>query len=93
MRGLLFTSRVAFICNLFFVLCLLMRYTHIYIPEAAKGFIVLVGWILSVIINVVLHAWIGLTRIQKKSSGIPLWLKAFNLFWFFFQIVYFILTT
>lgn len=92
MRWLLFLARVAFICNVFFVFCLLLRHTHLTIPAAFNEFVIIVGWVLSVVLNIVLHLMKIVLLATKKNVAIPLWINLFNLFIFFFQIVYFTLT-
>ncbi len=92
MRWLLFVARVAFICNLLFIVCLFLRYTTITLPEAVNGFIILAGWILSVFLNIFVNVSLLLLSLRQKSSGMPFWLRAFNLFLFLFQVFYFMLT-
>ncbi len=88
MRGLLFLARVTFICNLFFVICLLMRHTHFTVSQALREFVIITGWILSVLLNFVfvLSAVVMLAR--KKEIVVPVWLLAVNTFFFLFQILY-----
>ncbi len=91
MRLLSFLARVSFICNLFFILCLLIKYTHLPIPKALDGFVIVVGWILSVILNVVVNALLVTYLLNKDYHQIGIWINIFNLFCFLFQVVYFLL--
>jgi hypothetical protein len=88
MRGLLFLARVAFICNLFFVLCLFIRHTHFTIAEGATGFVVIVGWVMSVIFNLIFTVYFIWIFATKKALTVPLWLVCLNLICFSTQIVY-----
>lgn len=85
---LIFLSRVAFICNLFFVLCLLLRHTHFSIPAALNEFVIITGWVLSVLLNFGFEVWIVVKVLMKKPVLVPKWLIAVNTFFFVFQLVY-----
>jgi hypothetical protein len=92
MRGVLFLGRVAFICNLFFALCLLIRHTHFTVPQGFTEFIVITGWIMSIFLNIIFAFFVTIF-IKKKETGVPVWLIAFNIFWLTLQIFYFLLMT
>ena len=92
MRWLLFLARVAFICNLFFVLCLLLRHTHFTVPAAANGFVVTTGWIMSVFFNFIFSASVVIVLIMKKLPRLPFWLLFVNVTLFLVQIFYRILS-
>jgi hypothetical protein len=89
MRGLLFLGRITFICNLFFILCLLLRHTHFTVPQGFKEFIIITGWIMSVILNIIFAFSLAIF-IKKKEKGMQAGLFAFNLFWLVFQVVYYL---
>ena len=88
MRGLLFLGRVAVICNVFFVICLLLRHTHFKIPTALNEFVIIVGWVLSVILNFIFVIVAAAIFVRKKNISVPFWLITVNSFFFFFQIIY-----
>ncbi len=90
MPWLLFMARVAFICNIFFVLCFLLRHTQIPLPQALNGFIIIVGWIMSVMMNVALHSARLYVYMRKQPTGLPAWLAIVNLIFLLFQLAYFI---
>lgn len=90
MRSLLFLGRITFICNLFFILCLLLRLTHFTVAEGFTEFIIITGWIMSVFLNIIFAFSLAIF-VRKKETGLPIWLFAFNLFWLVFQIVYYLL--
>jgi len=82
--------RLAFICNIFFIVCMIMRYTTApqYIPQPLIELSIILGWFAPLInfINFVL-AIIFLYRIRSKQ--IPLWLLYANIFCFLLQIYFF----
>ena len=82
--------RLAFICNIFFIVCMIMRYTSApqYIPQPLIEFSIILGWFAPLInfINFVL-ALILLSRIREKQ--IPLWLLYTNIICFIIQIYFF----
>jgi len=92
MRWLLFVARVTFICNIFFILCLLYRHTHFPIPESLTSFVAVVGWILSLFANVSFALIIAICRLRKIDNGVESWLLVVNLVCCLVQIIYFAVT-
>ena len=90
MRWLLFVARVALICNLFFIACVVLRYTNLTLSEDAKGFIIVVGYPMSIIMNLVVNISVFVFMLLRRQTGLPHWLVISNMFLFFFQIAYFI---
>ncbi|MFT4154841.1 hypothetical protein [Parafilimonas sp.] len=82
--------RLAFICNIFFIVCIIMRYTTAprYIPQPLVELAVILGWLAPVInlINFVL-ALLLLSRIRNKQ--VPVWLLYVNIICFLLQIYFF----
>lgn len=91
MRWLLFLSRVALICNLFFIVCLILSYTHLNLPESLKSFIIITGYPMSFILNLVVNAAIIYLLIVRKTDVLHKKIALFNLFCLLFQIAYFFL--
>ncbi len=89
MRLLLFVARVAFICNLFFVVCLLMRHTHFTVPAAMQEFVIITGWIMAIIVSGLFTVVLAVLALRKTPAVVPLWLKLINVAAFFFQVIYF----
>ncbi len=89
MRKLLFFSRVAFICNICFLLTWLMRY----LPPMQQGHIgstvVILGIGLSVILNVIINFFIIVFLMQKKPvrDHVPVWLIVANLLFMIAQLI------
>jgi hypothetical protein len=85
-----FFFRLAFICNIFFIVCMILRYSHAdqYIYEPLIGISIILGWIAPLInlINFIL-VLILLSRIRRKQ--IPLWLLYTNIICFILEIYFF----
>ena len=92
MQNLLFFSRVAFICNICFVLAWLMKYY----PDLPSGHLVsmilILGLLLSLILNVVVNGIMLVLLIRKKPvwNHFPGWLIIINFLFLFPQIILFI---
>lgn len=89
MRKLLFFSRVAFICNICFLLTWFMRY----LPPMQQGHfastIVILGIGLSIILNVIINFFIIVALFQKKpvKEHIPAWLAIANAVFMIAQLI------
>jgi hypothetical protein len=82
--------RLAFICNIFFIVCIIMRFTTLpgYIPQPLVEFSILLGWAAPLInfVNFVL-VLVFLSRLRKGQ--IPYWLLYINIICFLLQIFFF----
>ncbi len=89
MRWLLFMARVAFICNVFFIACLVFRYYDLVSLNSLKGFIIIVGWLMAPFINAVMHSLLVFSFYRKKVPDqlIPRWLLAINLITLLLQLI------
>jgi hypothetical protein len=87
--------RLAFICNIFFIFCLLLRYSHVdeIIPQPLIELSAILGWFFSPVINLT-TVIIALVLVLRRGRGIfvPTWLIAFNLIFFIGEIFYFFLS-
>ena len=88
MRWLIFVARTTLICNLFFVACIVLRYVNTGLSQQVKGFIIIVGYPLSIVLNIVLHIMLAVFLIKRIPTSIPRWLVFLNLLLFFIQILY-----
>jgi hypothetical protein len=81
MRWLLFLSRVAFICNLFFIACIILRYKNFIDDQSLKGFIVVVGWLIAPVVTVTVNVILLSIYIIKRMplDFIPKWLIVVNI--------------
>jgi hypothetical protein len=89
-----FLEKVAFISNIFFVLDIaLAHFSFIKLPQFIIGFSLVIGWFpISPLINFSVTFSLLLLVIKGKRNAAAFWLVAVNLFFFFAQIFYFILT-
>jgi hypothetical protein len=89
MRWLLFLSRLAFICGIFFLLTVSLQISNWAPDEAATSTIVIIGYFLSVfIIPVVNLCYLIVLIVRKKLFPVPLWLSLANLLFLVLQIFY-----
>ncbi len=80
MRWLLFLARIAFICNLFFLLCVVLRYWDVLQDQSIKGFIIILGWLMAPLLNLVFNISFVIAYYRRKEPiNIPGWLIAANL--------------
>jgi hypothetical protein len=93
MKGLLFLSRLALICNVLFLLCLALQRTHDFINiEGVKGTVIVLGWFLAPFINFPANIWWFSRLIRKQPVNLPTWLGVTNLLFLCAQIfVHFIM--
>lgn len=93
MVRLLFMHRVAFICNLMFILACIFRHSGWQMHQQwADGTIIILGFFLSPICNFITLGIQLLRRNNLQEEALPKNLSTFNLIIFVFQIVYFFLT-
>ena len=89
MRLLRFLSRVAFICNV----CFLMASFIQWMPNPPEGplvsMVILLGYVLSVIVNWVLNLTVLVLLLARRlrKAQIPAWLLIVNMLFFIIQIV------
>lgn len=91
MRIILFVSRVALICNFFFLLMVLLHFYSFLENEALLSTIVIMGYALSVFVftPLVVLLYIILFSLHKRVFDfIPKWLVTTNFIFFVLQIAY-----
>jgi hypothetical protein len=71
--------RTAFICNLCFLLGLIILKLRHPVNPGLSSLILVLGFFLSVVLNIVVNVWMGLLRLSNKPlEGIPRWLVLIN---------------
>jgi hypothetical protein len=91
MRLLRFLSRVAFICNICFVLASVLRY----LPETPDNpliqDIITLGYIVAIALNLFINLIVIILFFLRRvwASGVPRWLLITNFIFFVIQILYF----
>lgn len=91
MKGFLFFSRVAFILNILFFVCLFLRYKSFISSQEMISILLAGGWFFSLLVNILLHFWLMILLFMKKLVFQPWKLITFNLAVFIFQLLYFFL--
>jgi hypothetical protein len=91
MRWLSFLSKVTFVCNLFFLFTVLLRFNSFLQDQAIISTIVIIGYFLSVFIfnpftNIV---YLGVLLFRRKLFDVvPAWLVITNFVFLLLQIIY-----
>jgi hypothetical protein len=92
MGGIKLVSRVAFICNICFVLAIILQRTGTHWEGEIVSLIIIMGYVLAVILNVVAALWYLWMRVFGKSSGdrVPHWLILVNFLFLIIQLIVFL---
>ncbi len=86
--SLRFLSKVAFVCNLFFLLALVLRYKQFVMQQDISSHIILLGWLISPFANMVFILGWCFAKKEKKSS-FPLGIGIANVIFLLVQIFLF----
>ena len=72
MTWLRMCHRVALICNICFLIAILLLWIKQPVNPGLASLIIVMGFILSIIMNIVVNLWLLILRIAKKPvTGIP----------------------
>jgi hypothetical protein len=63
-------NRAAFICNICFLLAISLLWVKNPVNPGIASLIIVMGFVLSVILNMVVNVWLIILRIFKKPVGI-----------------------
>lgn len=90
MRWLLFLSRIAFICNLFFLLTVLLQWRNLGGNEAIISTIIIIGYVFAVLVNPLVNIFYLFMLIRKKQlfQTLPKWLVLTNFIFLLLQLQY-----
>jgi hypothetical protein len=90
MRWLLFLSRLAFICGLFFLMSVSLLITDWVKDPNLESTIITIGYVMGMIIfPVTCLCYLGVLIIRRRLSAyVPLWLVVANIFWLVFLIFF-----
>lgn len=73
-----FLARLTFICNIFFVICLLIK--AFYTTDATEsvgmigGSVIVLGWFISPIMNLAMALWFAYMLLSKKPLPVKTWM-------------------
>ena len=94
MRWLVILAKAAFICNVAFLLCLIISVSKNFITnEMVRNTIIILGLILSVLVNSVVNITEMVLAARRRPSPVILWLRAFNFVIFVLQIAHYFIFT
>jgi hypothetical protein len=90
MRRVLFFSRVAFLCNICFLLAFSIQLTNWVKNEELKATIIMVGYVMGFIVNplIVITYILVFIIARNKLKQIPSWLMTANILFLIIQILY-----
>jgi hypothetical protein len=91
MRWLLFLSRIAFICNLFFILTILLQWRNIIGDERIASTIIIIGYFFAVFFfSPVVNLLYGFRLLRRKAlfTSVPQWLVLTNFIFLLLQLQY-----
>jgi len=85
-------SKVAFIFNVCFLLAAIMRLISDLPQAEIISLIIISGYVLAIIVNVVVNLWLVIFWIIRKSLPqlIPLWLIIVNFLFLIVEIIFFL---
>jgi hypothetical protein len=91
MRLLRFLSRLAFICNICFLLVSLLRYVPAPPDNALVSDIIVLGYFGPIAVNLFVNVIVVLLFLLRRvwASGVPRWLLITNFVFFVLQILLF----
>ncbi|MCW3088469.1 MAG: hypothetical protein JWQ78_1855 [Sediminibacterium sp.] len=79
MKVLSFFSRFAFICNLLFLVCLVVQRTHDFIgSKEVSGVVITLGWFVAPFLNLAVCLWYSARLVSRKPLNLPNWLVLMN---------------
>ncbi|MGZ5287287.1 MAG: hypothetical protein ACXWB9_08895 [Flavisolibacter sp.] len=90
MRWLLVLSRIAFICNICFLVAFSLQLTKWISNEHLTSTIVLIGYVMGFLLNPFVNITYAVTAMvsRKKLSNIPAWLITANILFLVIQLLY-----
>ncbi|HEU4902856.1 MAG TPA: hypothetical protein VFT06_08690 [Flavisolibacter sp.] len=92
MRWLLFLSRLAFICNVFFLLAVSLQLTRWFHNQDAEALVIIIGYFLVALINPLANICSLFLFFNNKTKlfVVPRWLLISNFVFLILQLIYLI---
>lgn len=86
MKPLLFTTRLALICNLLFLVCVAIQRTHDFVGnEQLNNYIIILGWFMAPILNLAVNLWWAVLFVMGKAPTNGRWLFLVNVLFLLLQ--------
>jgi len=86
-----FTQRVALICNIFFIACLVIPYFNFVLPQFMVSMMLMFGWVLSPIMNIIAFFFFIINIRKPDRTPFPGLVIFINIVALFYQIFHFFL--
>ena len=81
-------SRLALICNVLFLACLVFQHTpDLGLPQAVSGTVLVLGWFLPIFINFALIIAYLVNAVRRKIAPVKSWLVTTNILFFIAQVL------
>ncbi|MGE5106486.1 MAG: hypothetical protein ACM3H8_03005 [Sphingobacteriales bacterium] len=93
MRWISFLAKLAFICNVCFLLCFLIRYSNLELNEEIIAIIIILGWVMAIAINIfsMTANIVGKVKGSYARAEVPAWLFLSNFVMMGVEIFYLVL--
>ncbi|PZP49616.1 MAG: hypothetical protein DI598_07390 [Pseudopedobacter saltans] len=83
-----FLSKVAFICNLFFIVALILRYKQFSQQQDFNSHVILLGWLIAPLVNIIFTLWWFFGK-KRTERDFPIAIGIANLIFLMVQIYLF----
>lgn len=92
MRWLLFLSRLAFVCNVFFLLAVSLQLMRWFQNQDAEALVIIIGFFMAAVVNPAANLCSLILLVGNKSrlQLVPRWLLTANAFFLTLQVLYLI---
>ncbi|MEX6687195.1 hypothetical protein QTN47_06800 [Danxiaibacter flavus] len=84
-----FLNKLALIGNFFFILCVIAHFSSHQFPQFITGFALIVGLILSPIVNIVVNFSLVYFILKNIKGLVPAWQSMVNMGFLLLQLLYF----
>jgi hypothetical protein len=89
MRWLLFLSRLAFICGIFFLLTVSLQINNWSQDETITQTIIFIGYVFGLLMVPIINiCYLVVLMVKKTLWPVPLWLSLCNLLFLILQFIY-----
>jgi hypothetical protein len=87
-KWLSWLSRVAFLCNVLFLVAVILRIFDWLHNEDLTALVVIIGYVLVIIFNPLVNFCYLTLFLLRKKIGVPSWLVTANLIFLILQLIY-----
>lgn len=83
-----FLAKVAFICNLFFIVALILRYRQFSQQQDFNSHVILLGWLIAPLVNIIFTLWWSFGK-KTYNREFPLVIGITNIVFLLIQVYLF----